>query len=263
MGVGGAISRTLARPVRTVRRWFCRSPDHRTFAYDELLGLLQAEVERGVADAARRDGVDGTGAAYAVERVELELPVDTFVNDAEDGVERQCRDCGERLSLGLGVTPGEGDGTLTVDFTPNRRDSLDSTEPPMEGVEREDEPLEDAVAGLGRLPAERLRERGIETVTDLASADVDQVAAVLESDERASRVITGAKLRELGVEKPTARVLAAVGYGPDHLADADPTAVVRVIETAIEDGNASIPEGYEIDYGAIDAAVDRAAEQRR
>jgi len=113
----------------------------------------------------------------------------------------------------------------------------------------------DVVEGIGTAYAGRLREMGINTVTDLALASPEAVAKVGISKERAAGFVSMAKLMVKadisgveGVDEQAAELLVAVAKidTKEKLAQANPEELYSMLTEAIKAKKVRVPRGYSL-----------------
>ena len=108
----------------------------------------------------------------------------------------------------------------------------------------------EAVEGIGSVIGEKLRALGIETVSDLAVASVDDVVKTDVSRKKASEFISMAKLMTKsdiagvdGVDEQIAELLVASKIdSKDKLAQTTPEELTRILGETLQAGKAKVPK---------------------
>ncbi len=113
----------------------------------------------------------------------------------------------------------------------------------------------EAIEGIGPVIGERLRNLGIESVSDLALASTDDVAKADVSRKKAAEFISMAKLMVKsnlagvdGVDEQTAELLVTGGKidSREKLAQATPEELVKVLDESIKAGAVRVPKSYRL-----------------
>jgi hypothetical protein len=208
--------------------------------FDEIVARVQADLQRGVetVERARLDREGETRVFLTVGSVEVDLPVGPATGDDEtDGED------------GVDVTPGTGEGRISLSFVPSKVGPLEAAP---------DFPLE-YLEGVGPARARDLTAAGVESVRALAAADPRTLSVETDlSAARARRFVEMARLVKLGADGQTAEALVELGFDRDRLATRTPDEVAAAIEEAVAAGDVSVPAGYEFDRSLVAPLVSRA-----
>ena len=207
--------------------------------FDEIVARVQADLQRGVetVERARLDREGETRVFLTVGSVDVDLPVDATESDPEG------------VSDDIEVTPGSGDGRVSLSFVPSKVGPLAAAP---------DFPL-DYLEGIGEQRTQDLAAAGIEGVRDLAVADprVLSVETPL-SESQARRFVEMARLVKLGADTQTAEAFVDLDLDRDALATLSQTDVVERVQSAVDAGEVSFPKDYRFDAGAVEPLVSRA-----
>jgi hypothetical protein len=161
------------------------------------------------------------------------------------------------------VVTQEGERTLFAlptkqgDLDPNTLSTLNLT---LRPIPLEVKPVSgrkpvEAVEGIGSVIGERLRNLGIATVSDLATASTDDLVKAEVSRKKAAEFISMAKLMVKssiagveGVDEQVAELLVTGGKidSKEKLAQATPEELVNVIDEAIKSGKVKVPKTYRV-----------------
>jgi len=125
----------------------------------------------------------------------------------------------------------------------------------------------EAVEGIGPELAEKLREIGVGTVTDLALSSVADLKKINIPEKRAWKLIGMAKLMvksELsgidGVDEQAAELLTVAGEidSKEKLAESDPGELFKRLRAAVEKGSVKVPKEYEFTIDDVKEWVESA-----
>lgn len=172
------------------------------------------------------------------------------------------------------VVTQEGEKTLFAlptkqgDIDPNTMSTLNLTLRPIP-VEIKPtssrRPVE-AIEGIGSVIGEKLRAMGIETVSDLAVASVDDVVKADVTRKRASEFISMAKLMTKsdiagvdGVDEQVAELLVASKIdSKEKLAQTTPEELTKILSETLQSGKAKVPKTYQVSLDASKRYIDSA-----
>jgi hypothetical protein len=207
--------------------------------FDEIVARVQADLQRGVetVERARLDREGETRVFLTVGSVDVDLPVAATESDPEEA--------GDDIE----VTPGSGDGRVSLSFVPSKVGPLAAAP---------DFPL-DYLEGIGEQRTQDLAAAGIEGVRDLAVADPRVLSLETPlSESQARRFVEMARLVKLGADTQTAEAFVDLGLDRDALATLSQTDVVERVQSAVDAGEVSFPKDYRFDAGAVEPLVSRA-----
>ena len=207
--------------------------------FDEIVARVQADLQRGVetVERARLDREGETRVFLTVGSVDVDLPVDATESDPEG------------VSDDIEVTPGSGDGRVSLSFVPSKVGPLAAAP---------DFPL-DYLEGIGEQRTQDLAAAGIEGVRDLAVADPRVLSVETSlSESQARRFVEMARLVKLGADTQTAEAFVDLDLDRDALATLSQTDVVERVQSAVDAGEVSFPKDYRFDAGAVEPLVSRA-----
>lgn len=207
--------------------------------FDEIVARVQADLQRGVetVERARLDREGETRVFLTVGSVDVDLPVAATESDPEGA--------GDDIE----VTPGSGDGRVSLSFVPSKVGPLAAAP---------DFPL-DYLEGIGEQRTQDLAAAGIEGVRDLAVADPRVLSVETSlSESQARRFVEMARLVKLGADTQTAEAFVDLDLDRDALATLSQTDVVERVQSAVDAGEVSFPKDYRFDAGAVEPLVSRA-----
>jgi predicted flap endonuclease-1-like 5' DNA nuclease len=158
---------------------------------------------------------------------------------------------GEKTMLALPTKQGEIDSstmsTLNLSFKP-----IPLAVKPVTGTGLR--PVE-AIEGIGPVLGAKLRDVGINTVSDLALASSADLAPLKISSKKANEFISMAKLMVKsniagveGVDEQVAELLVVAGKidSKEKLAQTNPEELTRVLTSAIEAGQVKVPKSFRL-----------------
>ncbi|WP_255151677.1 hypothetical protein [Halorarius halobius] len=208
-----------------------------TFA--TLLVHLHEQLQTAVDDIEADREARERGPYLSVADLSVELPVDVLAD--EDGE--------------LPVTPGAGEGTVSVTFRPGPVD-----EDPVDEDPADDDPnATEAVEGVGPVRGGALGAASVDSLSALAGAEPSAVAAAAGvSTRRAEGFVRAAGLVEVGADRQTAELLAARGVGRDDLAAMTVDEALAELTAAVEERAAEVPRDYAPDARVVANLVERA-----
>jgi hypothetical protein len=161
------------------------------------------------------------------------------------------------------VVTQEGEKTLFAlptkqgDLDPNTLSTLNLTlRPiPIEVKPASDRKPVEAIEGIGPVIGQKLRNLGIETVSDLALASTDDVVKADVPRKKAAEFISMAKLMAKsniagveGVDEQVAELLVTGGRidSKEKLAQTTPEELVKVLDEAIKSGKVKVPKSFSV-----------------
>jgi hypothetical protein len=124
----------------------------------------------------------------------------------------------------------------------------------------------EAIEGIGSVIGEKLRAMGIETVSDLAVASIDDVVKADVPRKRASEFVSMAKLMTKsdiagvdGVDEQVAELLVASRIdSKEKLAQTTPEELTKILGETLQSGKAKVPKTYQISVDASKRYIDSA-----
>lgn len=157
---------------------------------------------------------------------------------------------GEKTLFALPTKQGELDpnlmSTVNISLRPIPLDVK-----PVSGTGKK--PVE-VIEGIGSVIGEKLRARGIETISDLAVASKEEVAKAGVSQKKATEFISMAKLMVKsdiagvdGVDEQVAELLVASNIdSKEKLAEMSPEKLITVLDETLKSGKAKVPKTYRL-----------------
>lgn len=212
--------------------------------FEDLVVRLHDEFQDALDEIEAEREARDRGRFLTVNEVDISIPVD-ILSDADD----------------LDITPGKGDGTLSVSFRPGvvGIESIAGATPESPHDDTADEKTMKRVEGIGDERASQLRGGGINSLAALAGADPEQIARMVNvSKNRAAAFIRAADILLLGADPQTAELLAVRGIDADRLTTMTADELLTETEAALDERIAEVPQDYAPDIRALSNLINRA-----